>query len=114
MLLTHMIALRVWRSTEAAPQPIGRRRRTRRYRTPTPEALQEEYAALREAAPEELRPLIGPYVLKGDVMPGRLPPLAAIDWDSLSRDAETVVKLFDLYLEYIEEEDFTVLLLGEL
>ena len=91
---------------------IGRRRRTRRYRTPTPEALRDEYSELIEAAPEQTRKLIGPYLLRGDVI--TTPSVNLIDWNALARDAETVVKLFDLYLEYVEEEeDLSVILLGE-
>lgn len=117
MNLVHLVSLRLipgaGTAQSAAPTVIGRRRRTRTYRTPTPDALKEEYQELKAAAPEKLRALIGPYLLRGDVVPNQMPPVAAIDWESLSHDAETVVKLFDMYLEYIDEEEVTVLLLGE-
>ena len=119
MNLAHIVATRLLRgagqsSAPPAPAPelIGRRRRTRRYKTPTPEALQESYAELVEAAPQEVRKLIGSYLLRGDSI--GIPKPAAIDWQALARDADTVVKLFDLYIEYIEEEDdLSVILLSD-
>ena len=119
MNLTHLVSLRLFRgagqaSAPPAPVPeiIGRRRRTRTYKTPTQDALQESYTELVDAAPQEVKKLIGPYLLRGDSI--GIPKPAAIDWQALARDAETVVKLFDLYIEYIEEEDdLSVILLSD-
>ena len=119
MNLTHIVGLRLLRgagqtASPPAPTPelIGRRRRTRTYKTPTPEALQESYAELAEAAPQEVKKLIGSYLLRGDSV--GIPKPAAIDWQALARDADTVVKFFDLYIEHIEEEDdLSVILLSD-
>lgn len=120
MILTHLVSLRLLggasqTTTVSTDVPRGRRHRTRRYKTPTPAALEQEYQAIVKAAPERvIRPLVGRYLLKGDLPLDSLPPPAAVDWEALAHDAETVVKLFDLYLEYVEDEEtVTVLLLGE-
>lgn len=122
MNLTHLVALRLLRGATAGPipapptpttTPIGRRRRTRTYRTPTPQALRDEYNAIAEVAPQVIAPLVGRYVLRGDIGPEDVPPPAAVDWEALAHDAEVVVKMFDLYLELVDDEEVTVLLLGE-
>ena len=91
---------------------LGRRRRTRRYQTPTPEALEQDYVEIAKAAPAEaIRAVIGQFLLRGDTLP--IPQAAAVDWAKLVQDTETVVKLFDLYLEYVEDEEVTFMLLGD-
>lgn len=101
-----------WGAIAAAATVIGRRRRTRRYRTPTPETIRDEYEALKESVPEQvLKPLIGPYLLRGDI--SALPSTQGVNWSALSQDTEAVIALYDLYLEYIEEEDILALLSGD-
>ena len=119
MLLIHALQTRLFRGAGGAPtpppatsDPIGRRRRTRTYRAPTVKGLEEDFEQIREAVPEEvLLPLIGPYLLRGD-MPRVNPPASMVDWSALAQDAKTVIRLVDAYLEYIEEEDIAVILLG--
>ena len=116
MILAHLIALRLIPGAgtgAAVSEPIGRRRRTRRYRTPTAYALEQEYPALVKAAPEQVKAVIGPYLLRGDITSGKTPAKSAVDWDALAADAERVVRLFDLYVEYIDEEETTMLLFGD-
>jgi hypothetical protein len=94
----------------------GRRHRTRRYRTPAPfeESLEEAYTQLQQtAARGKLRRLVGPHVLAGDHTLTAVPPVGAVNFDSLAHDAENLVAFFDLWLEYVEEED-VILMLADL
>lgn len=118
MLLIHQLQTRLFKGAGAgaAPAPatdiLGRRRRTRRYRTPNVQLLEQNYTELAEVIPTKvLKPLIGAYLLRGD-MPRGTPPSSAVDWSALIQDTEAVIRLMDAYLEYIEEEDISVLLLG--
>ena len=98
----------------AASTVIGRRRHSRKYGTPAPtrEALEQAFPEIVEAAPAQARKLVGKYLLRGDVIPTQPKP-GQVDWDALIQDARTVVKLYDLYLDYVEEEDVIDILLLE-
>lgn len=97
----------------AAPELVGRLRRRRgRYRTPAPWSADDAYEEIR-TQPEirqELRQIVGPYLLAGTLPPRAAPPTAKVDWDALMHDTEAVYRLVVLWEEMVDEEETLLLL----
>lgn len=90
------------------------RGRRGRYKLPTIFAAEEAYAEIRKNPDirAELRAIVRPYVLAGNMPPRAAPTTSQVDWDALRHDTDAFYKLIVVWEDVVDEEE-TLLLLDD-
>jgi hypothetical protein len=91
------------------------RGRRGRYKLPTIFAAEEAYEEIRTnpTVRAELREIVRPYVLAGNMPPRAAPTVNRVDWDALRHDTDAFYRLVVVWEDIVDEEE-TLLMLGDL